>query len=124
MAPPKSETFMSEEELCQFIDEKIETKLREVIREEIKNAVHTCVFSDAEQKHIGEYVTTISRLGEGNFDKGFMIMQENHQWLKEQRERGSKITSAFFIGLVTAIGAAIIGGIFEFFKRLASHVGP
>ena len=97
-------------------------EIRVIFREELlvhKNEL--CRFSnitDPDIKTIGEYVHSVKRLGDGNFEKGVDLVTENHRWLKGLRERGSWATRIAFALLITAIVGAFITATFAGIKQI------
>lgn len=90
--------------------------LRTVIREEVKCVVkeeleqheHICRFGQLDSKEIGHFISTMDELGGGSVDKGLIVIRQNHEWLRLQRERSAWISTTLIFIILTAITGGII----------------
>lgn len=93
--------------------------VRMVVREELKNYKHSCRFNltEKEAEQVGHYMNMMTDLGDGELTTGIRIIQKNHEWLKETREKSSKVFSVFMITITGALASAFIYTIWEGIKR-------
>lgn len=75
--------------------------IREVVSEEVKRYEHACHF------------------GEGEED--IEVIRDNHRWLKLQRERSDKMSTAFMLALVTAITGGLLTAAWYGVRQLILH---
>lgn len=90
--------------------EELQLIIRKVVQDELKNYSHECRFAvtDKEAKELGHCIGMISDLGDGRIGGGVELIRDNHKWLKSQRDRGEKISTAFlFILISTTVGGML-----------------
>lgn len=78
--------------------------VREVIKEELREHKHECRLnmSKKDVDSFNTFLHMVAVVGEGDLSTGIAVMNDNHRWFKEQRERSSKLTTAFFVFLIGA----------------------
>lgn len=81
-----------------------------VVRKELDNSPHKCRIdmNDMEIKqleHCGGMMRDLGGGGKDGMSVGIEIIRDNHKWLQQQRERGSKIQTAFFIAIAMSMTA-------------------
>ena len=92
-----------------------EEMLRDIIRSELTASKHFCriPITDEQARQIGAFVSEIA--SQGNLTTAIRDTQENHAWLRKQRMRGEKLSTAFcytfFVGVASGICAALWKGI-------------
>lgn len=99
----------------------IPEEIRQIFREELlQHKNDLCRFSnisDPDIQVIGEYVHSVKRLGDGDFEKGVELVSENHKWLKELRNKGNWASKIAFGLLVSAIIGAFLTALWEGLKH-------
>lgn len=93
--------------------------IRTVVRGELDNYKHTCRFAitEKEAEQVSHYMSMMTDLGDGELDKGVRLIQKNHEWLKETREKSNKIVNVFLLTITGAVASALIYTLWEGIKR-------
>ena len=91
-----------------------------VVREEMGSIVHGCRFNitDDEALEVTHAMRSIKSMGKGDLAEGIQVSIDNHRWMKAQRERSEKISSAFVFVLITSIASGLCLAIWHGFKTL------
>lgn len=94
--------------------------IRAVVKEEMKNYQHSCRFdiTDTEVKEFNAFVGMMGDVGDGRLGSGIGVMRDNHMWLKKQRERSDKLSTAFFVILLAGAIGGVLTAFWEGIKRL------
>lgn len=118
-----SNTFLQEFVGGDVWKKEIVNIIRDVVREELANYTHTCKFDvdDEKLKDIEHTLGIVSNLGQGNVGEGLEVIRDNHKWLKKQRERSDKLSTAFFIVLFGSIVSGVMAAIWVGFKHMAGR---
>jgi hypothetical protein len=107
----KGNLMLSKDDLVEII--------QNTVRDEMKRYKHTCRFDirDDDVKQIERYIDTVSSLGDGELTEGMKVIEQNHQWLKETREKSSKIVNSFLLTITGAVALALVYTLFEGLKK-------
>ena len=97
-----------------------EQVLRDVIRSELAAHKHVCriPITDEHAKQAAVLITEIASMGGGNLMQGFRDTQENHAWLKKQRQRGEKLSTAFCYTMVAGVASGVMVALWKGIKLL------
>lgn len=97
--------------------------IQSTVRDELKQYKHNCRFNlkDDDAKQIERYIESVSSLGDGELADGMKVIEQNHQWLKETREKSSKIANSFILTITGAVALALVYTIWEGLKKKLGH---
>ena len=94
--------------------------LRDVIRSELAAHKHVCriPITDEQALQAGMLISEITSSGGGDLMQGFRDIQENHAWLKRQRQRGEKLSTAFCYTFIAGIVSGVLVALWRGVKLL------
>ena len=94
--------------------------IKDVVREELEHVKHKCRFdiTDKDVKEFGHYIGMVTDMGNGRLGGGIEVMRDNHKWMKKQRERGDKLSTAFIVVITSSVVAGTLGAIWLGFKHM------
>lgn len=99
---------------------EIKAIIREVVKDEIRQSHLTCPLdlTETDARQIESIAKIYSRIGNGEIEDGLYIIQENHRWLKKQRELGNKISGAFIVAVITVFTSSLCFTLWQGFKSV------
>jgi len=96
-------------------------QLRQVVREELENHLLHCRFStvtEEQAQEAGHLLGMVEDIGEGRVAGGIESIRANHKWLKRQRERSEKLSTALAFAILSSLVGAAFFALWTGVKKL------